>query len=134
MNLEKLSAIAKREMRRSPKKTVLLGLMCVVALYYWVPIVKGIFGGSSDAEELANNGLIVPTAPATPTLMPIVCSAPPEASEKRLILLGRVWIGIFLAAAAVPVIDCLLCCCCCCCCRRFGWWIIIIIIICCLLR
>ncbi len=72
MNLEKLSATAKREMRRSPKKTVLLGLMCLVALYYWVPIVKGIFGGSSDAEELANNGLIVPTTPATPTAAPAV--------------------------------------------------------------
>lgn len=57
---------ALRELKRSPKKSAILGLMCLVALYYWVPLVRGWFGGAPD--EAAAAASFIAAAPADPEL------------------------------------------------------------------
>ena len=42
---------ARKELTRNPKKTVLLGLMCLVAFYFWAPLVFGVFGSGEEASE-----------------------------------------------------------------------------------
>ncbi len=51
MKLEKLGKTFAKEIKRSPKKSAILGLMCLVALYYWIPLFYGFFGGDSDDGE-----------------------------------------------------------------------------------
>jgi hypothetical protein len=44
---------ARRELTRSPKKAAVLVLMCAVAAYYWVPIVRG-WTGTSPAGHTSS--------------------------------------------------------------------------------
>lgn len=41
MSLDKLAKRLKRDVRRSPKKAVALGLLCLVALWFWLPLLWG---------------------------------------------------------------------------------------------
>ena len=40
-----------REATSSPKKAVILGLLLLVALYYWAPLIAGLFGKEKTAQE-----------------------------------------------------------------------------------
>jgi len=61
-----------REVLGNPKKALLLGLLCVVAGYFWAPLVAGSFKGADVTEITApntTNGDSTPAvAPTTSTL------------------------------------------------------------------
>ena len=77
VNIEQMGKAARKELTRNPKKTILLGVMCLVALYFWAPLL---FGRGEDApdEVAASEDESLPqpvtasplagtTAPAAPT-------------------------------------------------------------------
>ena len=63
MTLGKLGKQIARELRQNPKKAVILAGMCVVALYYWVPILRR--WSSADASPVSKPASA--TAPTQPT-------------------------------------------------------------------
>ncbi len=58
----KLGSQISRELRQNPKKAVILGAMCVVALYYWVPIIRR----WSSPEDQPTTATASATPPVTP--------------------------------------------------------------------
>ncbi len=63
MTLGKLGKQIARELRQNPKKAVILAGMCVVALYYWVPILRR--WSSADVSPASKTASA--TAPTQPT-------------------------------------------------------------------
>lgn len=53
MNLSKLGKRLKREAIANPKKATILGLVAIVALYYWLPLIWGWFGRVTSSETSA---------------------------------------------------------------------------------
>lgn len=69
MKLDKLVSQARRDLLAHPKKAALLGLMVLVALYFWSPLVgKWLFpGGGKKADTAHNVALILEDDPIEPT-------------------------------------------------------------------
>jgi hypothetical protein len=69
VNLEKLTKQFRRDMAANPKKAAVLGLMVLVALYFWGPLVWKQFASSgSKRNEKANMAsLILTDDPAEPS-------------------------------------------------------------------
>lgn len=71
MNLEKLARKLKRDLAANPKRAALLGVMLVVAGYFWAPLVSKWLGKSarqnSRPEELAILGDDLPIEERTKT-------------------------------------------------------------------
>ena len=65
MTLGKLGKQIARELRQNPKKAVILAGMCVVALYYWVPILRR--WSSAEAPHTPNTAAAVAPTQPTPT-------------------------------------------------------------------
>ena len=65
MTLGKLGKQIARELRQNPKKAVILAGMCVVALYYWVPILRR--WSIAEAPHAANTASAVAPTQPTPT-------------------------------------------------------------------
>jgi hypothetical protein len=57
---DKLAKQLKKELTRNPKKTIALGLVTVVALWFWAPLIWKYCGGSKSSAEKA------PVADAAP--------------------------------------------------------------------
>lgn len=76
MKLEKLEKALRAELKRSPLKSAILGGMCLVAIYFWVPLIwKWLPGGESVEEPLP----AAPTASATrDTATPETVASVPE--------------------------------------------------------
>lgn len=53
MSLNKLTRRLRREIRSSPKKAAALGLLLLVAVYYWVPLLKGTIANEDQAVATA---------------------------------------------------------------------------------
>jgi len=51
VSLNKLTKKLKRDAQRSPKKAAALGLLCVVALWFWAPLVWGWIAPEDSASE-----------------------------------------------------------------------------------
>lgn len=69
VNLEKLAKQLRRDMAANPKKAVALGLMVLVALYFWGPLLaKWMSGnGSKRAGTMDTANLILTDDPSEPT-------------------------------------------------------------------
>lgn len=68
MNASKLAKQLKKELTRNTKKTVALGLVTLVALWFWAPLVIKWFGGNSNKK---------PKAVAAAVETPVAVSADP---------------------------------------------------------
>src|SRR5688572_4841121 len=63
-----------REVLGNPKKAFLLGLLCLVAAYFWAPLVAGWFKGDDVSAAAPTN--VTPTPAATATAAPSLAAAP----------------------------------------------------------
>lgn len=63
MDIKQFTRRLRREVRTNPKKAAILGLLCVVALYYWAPLVWNWMGGRKSAD-LAQADVAATTNPA----------------------------------------------------------------------
>jgi hypothetical protein len=67
VKLDKLARQLRRDISASPKKSAALGLMLVVALYFWAPMVWGwMKPGSGKAQASAADGVILDDDPVDP--------------------------------------------------------------------
>ena len=66
MSLSKLGKKLRREAVTNPKKAALLGLVIVVALYFWAPLIRGWIVGSKTATEATTDAAAVIVAAAVP--------------------------------------------------------------------
>lgn len=81
MQLEQLVKRLRREASANPKKAVVLGLLLLVALYYWMPLVGGWWGASEPSlESSPSTGAVSVPAPT-----------PPEQSVAAAVEQGRSW-------------------------------------------
>ncbi len=51
MNADKLARAAKKELTRNPKKTIALGLVTLVAVWFWVPLAWKWLGGDASKAK-----------------------------------------------------------------------------------
>ena len=66
MKLDKLVRQIRRDIVASPKKAAALGLMLVVALYFWAPMVWGWIAPGGKSKAVAASGLILEDDPVDP--------------------------------------------------------------------
>jgi hypothetical protein len=67
VKLDKLARQLRRDISASPKKAAALGLMLVVALYFWAPMVWGwMKPGGSKTVAAADSGVILEDDPVDP--------------------------------------------------------------------
>jgi hypothetical protein len=76
VKLDKLGKKIRREVVANPKKAVLLGVMAVVALYFWAPLVRGWL--SADKATTEAGEAAVPSVAASAATAP----APTTASDR----------------------------------------------------
>ncbi len=83
MDIKQFTRRLRREVKANPKKAAILGLLCVVALYYWAPLVWGWVGGRKSAE-LAEPGAAATTdqAPRPAAFAPLAGAAAAAESGK----------------------------------------------------
>jgi hypothetical protein len=69
VNLEKLAKQLRRDMAANPKKAAALGLMLLVALYFWGPLIANwaMAGGSKRSAKMSTANLILTDDPAEVT-------------------------------------------------------------------
>jgi hypothetical protein len=69
VNLDKLAKQLRRDLAANPKKAAILGLMVLVALYFWGPLVWTWMkaSGSKRSSKLTTASLILTDDPAEPT-------------------------------------------------------------------
>jgi hypothetical protein len=63
----------KREVLGSPKKAATLGLLCLVAVYYWAPLLSGWFKG---ADVAVTESQLVASSPQSPNVAATANAAP----------------------------------------------------------
>ena len=66
MKLDKLARQLRRDISANPKKAAALGLMVLVAIYFWAPIVGGWTGKIGPDRKVAAEGLILEDEPVDP--------------------------------------------------------------------
>lgn len=85
MNIQQLGNTLKKEFLRNKKKSAVLGLLAVVALYFWAPLVGGWFSGD-DADESVEIAELTPAAPSpTPAVASTQKQTKPQLSWKKLL-------------------------------------------------
>lgn len=68
MSLDKLAKQLRRDLAANPKKAAALGLMVLVALYFWGPLLAGWFSSSSKrSTKMDTAALILTDDPLEPT-------------------------------------------------------------------
>jgi hypothetical protein len=67
MSLARVQKQLIKDLKRSPLKAGVLGLLCVVALWFWAPLVTGWFGGSKGKAAKPQAAAAPPVPVATPT-------------------------------------------------------------------
>src|SRR5437762_1538891 len=79
--MSKLAKKLRRELKNNPKKGITLGLLLVIAGYFWAPLVMGWFGNDADraAAPAAASGAAAPGATVVqpPTAAPSASPASP---------------------------------------------------------
>lgn len=70
MSLSKLTRQLRREVITNPKKAAILGLLVVVALWFWAPLVWGWIAEEEPAAETAAGEPAATSPPASPTNSP----------------------------------------------------------------
>jgi hypothetical protein len=63
VKLSKLLKKLKRDLSASPQKAAALGVMVLVALYFWAPLVMKFVGAKGKDKKIAVAQVILPTAP-----------------------------------------------------------------------
>jgi len=81
MSLAKLQKQLVRDIKRSPGKAAILGVLFVVAIYFWAPLVLG----WSQKEQPKKSSLVVEAGMPTAAPAPIVPTAAKEISWKELV-------------------------------------------------
>src|SRR5687767_12517924 len=66
MSLARVQKQLMKDLKRSPLKAGVLGLLCVAALWCWAPLVAGWFGGSKGKAAKPQAAVAVPTTAPTP--------------------------------------------------------------------
>jgi hypothetical protein len=66
VKLDKLARQIRRDIMASPKKAAALGLMLLVALYFWAPMVWGWIGKGGKTKVAAGSGVILEDDPIDP--------------------------------------------------------------------
>lgn len=80
MKLGKLGNKLRNELRRNPKKTAILGIVSLVGLYFWLPLLRGwLPGGPSKTAKVASNKSIA-VAPVATEVVAISASGPATAT------------------------------------------------------
>lgn len=51
MSVSRLQKQLARDLKKSPKKAAALGLLCLVAVYFWAPLVMNYFSGKKPTEK-----------------------------------------------------------------------------------
>jgi len=85
VNLSKLVKQLRREATGNPKKSAALGLLLLVALWFWAPLVKGLFVKDNPAAEAKPAKPAKPAADLSPTSVANLTSQPgtePKKPEK----------------------------------------------------
>jgi hypothetical protein len=68
----------KREAQANPGKAIGLGVLLIVAGYFWAPLIKGYIASAPTATEPPSSAA---SAPATPSPAPTPSTAPPKMPE-----------------------------------------------------
>jgi hypothetical protein len=66
VKLDKLARQIRRDILASPKKAAALGLMLLVALYFWAPMVWGWISPGGKTKAMAGSGVILEDDPVDP--------------------------------------------------------------------
>lgn len=66
MKLDRLARQLRRDISANPKKAAALGLMVLVAIYFWAPLVGGWMGKSGSDRTVVAEGLILEDEPVDP--------------------------------------------------------------------
>ena len=67
MSIQYLKSQLHRELTANPKKVAILGLLLIVALYFWAPLVMGFFPKSNPAAEKAKALQVMAKVAAPPS-------------------------------------------------------------------
>jgi hypothetical protein len=79
VSVDKLAKQLRREIQASPKKAAVLGLLAVVGIYFWAPLVVGWCGGDKTGNLVAvpaAGAIASPTGTAVATSQPTASSNP----------------------------------------------------------
>jgi hypothetical protein len=76
MTLAKLQKQLVRDLKRSPAKAGALGLLCIVAIWFWAPLVSGWFNKGGTKSPTASE----PVAQAVPAMPLPAATSPPAAA------------------------------------------------------
>lgn len=79
MNPSRLAEQLRREARAHPKKAAVLGLLALVALWFWVPLVWGWLAAAEEAAATPVPRRVSPVVPAAPGAV----AAQPDATPGR---------------------------------------------------
>lgn len=74
----KLGKRLKRELKKSPGKAALLGLVCLIAVWYWAPLIKNWFTGACEPPQ---DIIVVQPAQPSGTGLPLIATAETEVSK-----------------------------------------------------
>lgn len=66
MNISKLTKRLRREAKTNPKKAAILGLLLLVAVYYWLPLLKGMVAKAEVAPKKATETISAKKVEAEP--------------------------------------------------------------------
>ena len=79
MSTSNLTAKLAKELKRNTKKTAVLALLCVVAIWFWAPLVWGWIGLDQETSVAVET----PEVLTTPTSEALVITAPPPTLSKE---------------------------------------------------
>ena len=83
MNLNKLARQLRREAMANPKKAAVLGLLLLVALYFWGPLVWGRVAGDGASEKPPAAEANGEDNPQTSAQIPATQPQPPSPEKTR---------------------------------------------------
>jgi hypothetical protein len=76
VNVAQLKKQLARDLKRSPKKAAVLGLLALVAVYFWAPLISGMFRGEKPKGKNS-----APPAAALPSPVPTAAPAASPAPQ-----------------------------------------------------
>jgi hypothetical protein len=83
VNHNRLTRKLRRELTANPKKAAVLGLLALVAMYFWAPLVWGWVGGRGKAEKAAAKVAPVEGVPVPLTATAQAVSAVPQGTSNQ---------------------------------------------------
>lgn len=112
MNTNRLAAAIKQEVLRNKKKSAILGVMCLVACYFWVPLLWGWFAPDDDEEDFASAepaSFVVDSAASAAPAFELTAPATGRRTHRREIpwqdLLRRIDEDPRMASAGLATLD-----------------------------